>query len=40
LAFGGAGKPPKVAPGSMVIYDIELLEVIAQEASSNGAGQK
>jgi len=40
LAFGGAGKPPKVAPGSMVIYDIELIEVIAQEAGSNGAGQK
>lgn len=33
LGFGSAGKPPKVGPDALVIYNLELLEVIPANSS-------
>jgi FKBP-type peptidyl-prolyl cis-trans isomerase FkpA/FKBP-type peptidyl-prolyl cis-trans isomerase FklB len=30
LAHGSAGEPPRVAPGAAVVYEVELLEIVAR----------
>lgn len=40
LGFAATSKPPKVPAGSMLIYDVELLEVIPQELPAGGAVSK
>ena len=36
LAYGEQGSPPKIKPNSPLQFDIELLEVVGKEASSDG----
>ncbi len=34
IAYGDAGRPPTIAPGATLIFDVELLEIIKKEAKA------
>ncbi len=32
LAYGDAGSPPKIKPGATLVFDVELLDIVAPSA--------
>jgi FKBP-type peptidyl-prolyl cis-trans isomerase FkpA len=39
IAYGDRGAPPKIKPGSTLVFEVELLEIVKEDAASTGGDE-
>lgn len=39
IAYGDRGAPPKIKPGSTLVFEVELLEIVKDDAASTGGDE-